>query len=142
MKKVVLVIALLSAVAGITFWLWPTSENPKPALHSWIKNTGKIIKSIGHQILPPVDKSNLPESSLPGQEPAVNAISSPKSVNWHYTPEHDAPLQTFDSEKQMLPDMFSKKVPVPTTSLNGKVHLDEGDNFEGAEVGLEIPTKL
>ena len=142
MKKVVLVIALLSAVTGLSCWLWPSSETPKPALHSWIKNTGKIIKSIGHQILPQGDKSTLPPSSMPDQGPSVESTGPAKNINWHYTPEHDAPIQALGSDKQMLPDMFSKKVPEPKTSLSGKVHLDEGDNFEGAEVGVEIPTKL
>lgn len=146
MKKVVLaVIALLCVAAGI-YYFSHKNDDTKPALHSWIKNTGKIIHNIGQQILPAKDHSELPQSENPAAQDSTadtpKSVTHIPSVNWHYTPEHDAPVTQTADDKRMLPDLFRKQVAEPKTSLSGKLHLDEGDNFEGAEVGVEIPTKL
>lgn len=144
MKKVVLVcIAAVICIAAYVFT--QSSKTEIPSLHSWIRNTGKVIKDLGSHILP--DKTAIPaQSSLPTDdtnkavESAAN-LSQP-SINWHYAPDNALPVTADPQDKQMLPDLFRKRAAVPKTSVSGKVHLDEGDNFEGAEVGVEIPTQL
>lgn len=144
MKKVVLV--CIAVVICITAYVFTqSSKTDIPSLHSWVRNTGKVIKDLGSHILP--DKNALPtQSSLPADDankpPETTTNLSQPSINWHYAPDNELPVAADPQDKQILPDLFRKRTTTPKTSVSGKVHLDDGDNFEGAEVGVEIPTQL
>lgn len=145
MKKVVLI--CLIVVLSISFFsLMQSPRNDRPSLHSWIHNTGIVIQNLGLHILPskktdPAEPASVPATtSNINTEPTSN-ITQP-AINWHYAADNESPVAMDSADKFMLPDLFSKRSAEPKTSVRGKVHLDDGDKFEGAEVGVEIPTQL
>jgi hypothetical protein len=145
MKKVVLV-CLVVVLSISVFSLMQSPRNDRPSLHSWIHNTGKVIQNLGLHILPTKKTDSAEPASAPAATSNINteptADITQRTINWHYAAENESPVTMNSADKFMLPDLFRKRTAEPKTSVRGKVHLDDGDKFEGAEVGVEIPTQL
>ena|GEM_PF-1564687 len=143
MKTALLLLTLILSAGSLTWYL--QDEQARPCIEDWANHTQALFTDASQYFRQLSDaKKPVIEEDLLDQK--LQELLPSENMDLSYHPQADevqkaTTLALDKSQNGLLPNLFNKQDEA-STSVSGKVHMDEDDNIIGAEVQVAIPTNM